>query len=82
MRKNKTEPISRSSLPRGEWLSLTKASKKIGLGRAWFYRHMAKGTLPFPWFFLSQAKRAFDSVDLDDWLQKRRVPAGKMHGDV
>jgi len=66
---------------RGELISIAKAAKRTGLGKDWFYRHMARGTLPFPWFPLTTGKRYMDSADIDDFLRLLKVPAGARPGD-
>jgi predicted DNA-binding transcriptional regulator AlpA len=68
---NKEKPV------RGVLLSISQASERTHLSKAWIYQHMDNGTLPFPWFLLTVGKRAIDSADIDDWLWLKKIPAAK-----
>jgi predicted DNA-binding transcriptional regulator AlpA len=81
MRRSETIPEQEKPV-RGELISITKAAKKTGLGKDWFYYHMKNETLPFPWFPLTAGKRFMDSADIDDWLRLRKVPAAKGLRDI
>jgi len=65
----------------GNLISIKEASKKIGLGKDWFYNHMRKGTLPFRWYLVSEGKRVVNSGDIKKWLKLLEVPAGSMPGN-
>jgi predicted DNA-binding transcriptional regulator AlpA len=66
---------------RGKLITVEEAVNVTRLGKDWFYRHMKNGTLPFPWFRLSTAKRVIDSADLNDWLNVLKIPVGIKPGN-
>ena len=70
---------SRNEKPpvRGKLVGVKEASDRIFMKKTWIYGHMKAGTLPFPYFLLSQGKRGFDTADLDDFLMCRKIPAAK-----
>ena len=61
---------------RGKLLTMEEAEEKIGMSREWMYKHMKKGTLPFPWFLICVGKRLIDSADLEDYLRVCKIPTG------
>lgn len=65
MRENKVKPVK-------EFISISKAMEKTGLGKDWFYRHIKNNTLPFNWKQLSERKKGFDSVGIDNWLKNNK----------
>jgi predicted DNA-binding transcriptional regulator AlpA len=77
MRGSKAVPQEEKPV-RGELLTMTEASKKIGLSKKWIYTHMENGTLPFPWFMPSSGKRFIDSADIEDWLRTTKIPVGEI----
>lgn len=66
---------------RGNSLTMEQATKRACMSPRWFYDQMAKGTLPFAYYLLSPGKRVFDSADIDEWLLKSKVLAGKFPGE-
>jgi len=67
---------------RGKLLTIEEASEKTGLSKEWLYKRMQSGTLPFSWFMPSPGKRLIDSVDIEEWQRKTKIPAGVMPGNV
>ena len=79
MKEKKPIPYEFKSV-RGALISISEASTITGLGKDWFYQHMAAGTLPFPWF-LNGGKRLMDAADIDEWVAMIKIPAAKRPGD-
>lgn len=67
---------------RGGFISISEAEERYPLGRDWYYKHMKKGTLPFPWYPLSIGKRYVKISDIEAWLNQREVPAGTVSGNI
>ena len=66
----------------GKLLSMKEAAEKSGMSTKWIYARMKEGTLPFPWYMASAGKRLIDSDDIENWLRRIKIPAGKMPGDI
>jgi predicted DNA-binding transcriptional regulator AlpA len=64
-------------LPRGQWLTVKEMAKKSGLAVPTVYHMIETRTLPWPCFPVAATKKVADSADIDDWLMKIRIPAGK-----
>jgi len=80
MRESKAKPCGEKSKVRGKLISITEAVEKYPLGKDWYYRHMEKGTLPFPWYLLTVGKRFMDTADIEDWLDSCKIPAASIPG--
>jgi len=82
MRASKAKPNEANPAVRGELISIGEAVEKYPLAKDWYYRHMEAGTLPFPWYQLSVGKRFMDTADIEAWIEKCKVPAGKLPGET
>jgi len=81
MRQSNAEPQILKSV-RGQLLTVKEVVKITRLSKDWLYRHMKEGTLPFRWFLLDAYTRVMDSADIDDWLEKMKIPAATIPGDI
>jgi hypothetical protein len=54
-------------------------TKEVGLilrsSTRWVEKNMADGTFPFRWYLFGPRLRMCDSADLNDWIEKMRIPA-------
>ena len=78
MRESKAKPSEEKLDVRGELITILEAVDKYPLGKDWYYNRMDAGTLPFPWYMLSPGKRVMDTADIEAWLNKCKVPVGKL----
>ena len=60
---------------RGKLLIVNEARKYVGLGKTTFYDCLKKGEIAY--FDPPRGKRLVDTADLDDWLRKYKIQAGK-----
>ena len=81
MRESKAVPQTEKPV-RGELLTIKEAAAKTRMSKEWLYKHMQKGTLPFPWFLPSPGKRLIDSADIEDWQKSIKIPAGTAPGNI
>jgi len=81
MKESKAQQYEEKAI-RGELISVSEAVKKYRIGKNWMYRHMKAGTLPFPWHPYSERKRFFDTADIEDWINMKKIPAGTRPGDI
>jgi hypothetical protein len=61
---------------RGRALLPKELSALLRVSERWVEDHMSNGTFPIPWFFIGAKTRVADSADVDDYLQKIKIPAG------
>ncbi|MDR3341823.1 MAG: helix-turn-helix domain-containing protein, partial [Treponema sp.] len=62
---------------RGEALSVREAAKRAYISKSKLYDLMKMGQLPFPYIMIGPKKRVIDSVDIEDWLNKLKIPVGR-----
>jgi excisionase family DNA binding protein len=81
MRKSSAVPQEEKPV-RGKLLTMEEAAEAIGMSKEWIYKHMKKGTLPFPYFVPCPGKRLIDSMDIQDWQRITKIPAGATSGNI
>jgi predicted DNA-binding transcriptional regulator AlpA len=69
--------MNRAERPRGKWLTPEEMAKKAGLSVSWVYKAIRKGTCPWDVFPVTATKKIADSADIDEWLEKNKMPAGE-----
>ena len=82
MRESKAKQHVETPVFRGEPITVREAMKRYRIGKNWMYRHMKAGTLPFPWHPYSERRRFFDTADIEDWINMKKIPAGTRPGDI
>jgi predicted DNA-binding transcriptional regulator AlpA len=64
-------------LPRGQWLDVKGMAEKVGIAVPTVYHMIETRTLPWPCYPVTATKKVADSADINEWLEKIRIPAGK-----
>ena len=83
MRESKAKPSEEiTAFPRGVWVSVPDAGKRYPMGKDWFYQHIKAGTLPFDHYELSPGVTVMDTADIEDYINRCKVPAGKLPGEI
>jgi len=67
---------------RGRLISISEAVKLYSIKKDFYYSNMKNGTLPFPWYPLAMGKRFVNTADIEEWIEKVKVPAGKFPGEI
>jgi predicted DNA-binding transcriptional regulator AlpA len=61
---------------RGRAVTVKEISSLLRTSERWVEVHMSDGTFPFAWYQIGPKTRVADSMDIDEWLLKIKVPAG------
>ena len=81
--KNDAAPTGENdNLIRGRYMSVFEASKITGIKKDFFYNHIKKGTLPFPWYSIYPGKKTVNITDIVEWMERCKVPAFSTPGDI
>jgi predicted DNA-binding transcriptional regulator AlpA len=61
----------------GKPLTAKEVAKFMGVSARWVQAHMADRSFPIKWYPIGFRDRVIDSADLDKFLSRRMIPAGK-----
>ena len=65
---------------RGQLLNIDEGRNYVRMGRTTFYDCLKKGEIPY--FHPPRGKILVDTADLDEWLDKAKIPASKTLGKI
>lgn len=73
MKQNEEKAAPPVELPRGRWLEPKDVSERLKVSLSSAYSLVRSGQ--FPVYQFLPGKRQVDSVDLEEWIEKRKITA-------